>query len=141
MRITTPLLYGRRAAAALLLVAQAACFTAPRAVEAPARFLQSQTPKRIWVSLFNGEQLVIDAPKVYGDSLLGFTRKGDAREEVWLPLSDLTEVKTRRVSGARTALVGGLIAVTIGLGLVLVPSGGTTGEKQCKNEGVPCEDA
>jgi len=113
-----------RIIASALLLAQVACMTAPRAVPAPSPFLQSTPPKHIWVSLANGEQMVIDAPKVYGDSLLGFTQKGETREEVWMPLSDLREVKARHLSGPRTALLGGIIAVSTIVGIILIPTAG-----------------
>ena len=106
-----------------LLLSQAACFTAPRAVPAPTPFLQG-SPKRVWVSLATGEQMVIDKPKVYGDSLLGFIQRGEIREEVWMPLSDLQEVRTRHLSGSRTTLLGGIIAVSAVVGILLIPTGG-----------------
>jgi hypothetical protein len=128
-----------RLTCAVLLLAQGACLTAPRSVEAPAPFLQANAPKRIWVTLTNGDAMVIDAPRVYGDSLLGSTRRGGGHEDVWLPLSRLQDVKTRRVSGGRTALLGGAIAVVVGLALGLIPTGGGTNDRPCMNEGEPCQ--
>jgi hypothetical protein len=124
---------------AVLLLAQGACLTPPRPESA--LYLRSESPKRIWVSLANGEEMVIDGPKVYGDSLLGFTQKGETKEEVWLPLSDLTEVRTRHVSGPRTALLGGLIAAGVIAGVVMIPAAAGERDKSCMNEGEPCESA
>jgi len=140
MRMTAGLGNGRRIMCAVLLLAQGACLAAPRPVEAPAPLLQANPPKRIWVTLTNGSAMVIDGPRVFGDSLLGFARKPGARsEEVWLPLSDLREVRTQRVSGGRTALMGGLIAAVVGLFVALIPTGTGTHVRPCMNEGEPCE--
>jgi hypothetical protein len=130
-----------RVISAALLLAQGACLTAPRAVSGPpAAYLQAHSPKRIWVTLANGEAMVIDAPRVFGDSLLGFTDRGGGREEVWLPVSDVQEVRTRKVSGGKTALLGGLVVGALGLVVVMIPTGGGEHVRQCTNEGEPCEN-
>jgi len=132
----------RRVICGVLLVAQAGCLTAPRAVGGqggPGAYLQANSPKRIWVTLTNGQQLVIDAPRVYGDTLLGVTKTGTTNEEVWLPLTDLQDVRTRQVSGGRTALFGGVIAAVVGLAVGLIPTGKGTHERPCMNEGDPCD--
>ncbi len=131
----------KRVISALLLSAQLACFTSPQPVGPPAPYLQQESPKRIWVSLANGEELVIDGPQVFGDTLLGFATRDGVQEEVWLPLSDLQEVKARHLSGPRTALLGGAIAAGVGLLIISIPTGGGTLVRPCMNEGVPCEDA
>jgi hypothetical protein len=92
------------------------------------------------VTLANGEALIIDAPRVFGDSLLGFTDRGAGREEVWLPVSDLQQIRTRKVSGGKTALLGGAIVGALGLIVVMIPTGSGTHERQCYNEGEPCEN-
>jgi hypothetical protein len=53
----------------------------------------------------------------------------------------LTEVKTRRVSGGRTALLGGAIAAAAIAGILLIPTAAGDKEKACMNEGEPCESA
>ena len=125
----------------LLVLGQAGCFTSPRPVTNPGPMLQSDPPKRIWVSLASGTEMVIDGPKVYGDSLLGFTQKNGESEEVWLPLSDLQEVRTRHFSGTRTALLGGAFAAAAALLVLSIPTDGGEVADRCFNEGVPCEDA
>jgi hypothetical protein len=132
---------GRRAVAALLLLTQGACLSSPQPVGAPAPYLQEETPKRIWVSLVNGDEMVIDGPRVYGDTLLGFTEKEGVQEEVWMPLSNLREVKAKHVSGVRTALLGAAIAASVGLLVISIPTEGGNLVRPCMNEGVPCEDA
>jgi hypothetical protein len=139
MRATAPLRKIRAGICGVLLTAHLGCTTAPKRVEQPAAYLQSNSPKRIWVTLTNGDAMVIDAPRVYGDSLLGFTQGAQGREEVWLPLSDLQEVRTRRSSGGRTALMAGAIGAAVGLILILVPVGRGSTDRGCKNEGEPCE--
>jgi hypothetical protein len=139
MRTTAPLRKIRAGICGVLLTAHLGCTTAPRRVEQPAAFLQSNSPKRIWVTLTNGDAMIIDAPRVYGDSLLGFTQSGQGREEVWLPLSDLQEVRTRRHSGGRTWLMAGAIGAAVGLILIVIPAGGGSVDRPCKNEGEPCE--
>jgi hypothetical protein len=131
----------RGMAGLVLLVTQGACMTNPKPVAEPTPFLRAERPKKIWVSLANGEQLVIEGPKVYGDSLLGFTEKNGQTEEVWLPLTDLQEVKTRHLSGSRTALLGAGIAAAAGLVIISIPTSGGDRGSRCMNEGVPCEDA
>ena len=131
----------RGMAGLVLLVTQAACMTNPRPVAEPTPFLRAERPRKIWVSLANGEQLVIEGPKVYGDSLLGFTEKNGQTEEVWLPLTDLQEVKTRHLSGSRTALLGVGIAAAVGLVIVSIPTSSGATVRPCMNEGVPCEEA
>lgn len=131
----------RRVLAALVLLAQAACMGPPRPVPEPQPFLETHSPKKIWVELTSGEQMIIEGPKVYGDSLLGFTEKEGTTEEVWLPLSDFREVRTRHLSGARTAALVGAIGVAAGLVIISIPSGGGNVIRPCMNEGVPCEDA
>jgi len=139
MRISTPRSLSGRVICAVLLLAQGACFAPPRSVGAPAPFLQANSPKRIWVTLANGDEMVIDSPRLFGDTLLGFTSKGGSNEEVWLPLADLQQVKSRRLSGGRTALLGGAIAVIVGFVVALLPSGSGTNPRPCMNEGEPCE--
>jgi hypothetical protein len=140
MRTTAPLRKIRAAICGVLLTAHLGCSTAPKRVEQPAAYLQANSPKRIWVTLTNGDAMVIDAPRVYGDSLLGFTQSAQGgREEVWLPLSDLQEVKTRRHSGGRTWLMAGAIGAAVGLILIVIPVGSGSVDRPCKNEGEPCE--
>jgi hypothetical protein len=132
----------RRVLCSVLLLAQLACTTAPRLLESPRPLLQANPPKRIWVTLASGDQMIIDNPRVYGDTLLGFAqRAAGTREEVWLPLSDLQEVRARQHSGSRTALMGAGIGAAVGLVLLLFPKGSGGNPRPCTNEGEPCEGA
>lgn len=132
----------RRTICSVLLLAQVACATAPRRVESPGPLLQANPPKRIWVTLTSGDQMVILSPRVYGDTLLGFAqRAAGATEEVWLPLSDLQEVRAQQRSGGRTALLGAAVGAAVGLVLLLFPKGNGNSPRPCMNEGEPCEGA
>ena len=123
--MTTSLRFARRILCSTLLMAQAACLGPPRPVETPAPYLRAETPKRIWVKLASGDEMVIDAPQVFGDTLLGYTQTPAGRgESVWLPLSDLQEVQARHVSTPRTVGFGALIAASLGLAIAFFPSGG-----------------
>ena len=131
----------RFAAAAAVLAVQTACMTGPRPVSAPGAFLRMENPKQIWVRLDDGKELWIRGPKVYGDSLLGFTSSEGAQTEVWMPLAAIQELKTRRLSGVRTAFLAGTIAAAVGIVVVSIPTEGGTEQQRCFNEGVPCEEA
>lgn len=124
----------------LLLLTQLACATAPRPVASPQTYLQAHKPKQIWVTLTNGDRMTIHAPRVYGDTLLGFTRNGTGREEVWLPMGNLQEIRTRQVSGSKTALVVGLAGVALAA-IVTFLKGGGANSNRCNNEGEPCENS
>lgn len=139
MRISGPRSFGSRIVCSILLVAQGACMAPPRPVGAPVPYLQANSPKQIWVTLTNGDQMVVQSPRLFGDTLLGFTRRGSANEEVWLPVSDLQEVKSRKLSGGRTALLGGAALVMVGLIVAILPKGGSNNPRPCMNEGEPCE--
>lgn len=132
----------RRVICSVLLVAQAACLTPPRRIEAPDPLLRSNPPKRIWVTLANGDQLVINSPRVYGDTLLGFAERAPGvNEEVWVPLADLQEVRARQRSGGKTAALSAAVGAGVGLVLLLFPKGSGSSVRPCMNEGEPCEGA
>jgi len=128
---------------AALLMTQLACATAPRPVgTAPATYLQAHSPKRIWVTLTSGDRMAIDHPRVYGDSLLGFTTNpGGLREEVWMPLADLQEIRARQMSSGKTALAVAAVGGVLALMVFLIRGAGASGARPCMNEGEPCEAA
>lgn len=121
----------------LLLLTQLACLGGPRRVEPT--YLQGNSPKRIWVTTTGGDQMIIEHPRVYGDSLLGFTNIQGSREEVWMSLTNLQEVRARRMSTGRTALALAAIGGAFALMLFVIKGAGATGERPCMNEGEPCE--
>jgi hypothetical protein len=126
-----PSAHGRRAIALCLVAAQIGCMTPPRLVPEPAPYLQAHSPKRIWATLPSGEDVVIDAPRLFGDSLLGVTRTGGETREVWVAVTDLQNVRARRTSAARTALAVALAVTVVGLAVVLIPGGAGEVNREC----------
>ena len=123
----------------LLLMTQLACASAPRRVAEPASYFQAHSPKRIWVTTTSGDQMIIEYPRVYGDSLLGFTNNAGAREEVWMPLTDLQEIRARQMSSGKTALAVAAVGGVLALMVFLIKGAGASGERPCMNEGEPCQ--
>lgn len=126
----------------VLLMTQLACATAPRPVGPnPAAYFQSHTPKRIWVTTTDGERMIIEHPRVYGDSLLGFTNSAGAREEVWMPLTNLQDIRARQLSSGKTALAIAAATGALALLVILIKGAGASSDRPCMNEGEPCESA
>lgn len=114
----------RRAAAALLLLTYAACTGAPRAVKDPGDYIASRSPKEIILTRKDGTVLEVDAPRLHGDTLLGYTNADGQPEVVWLGLPDIEEVRVRRIDPLRTGLVvGGALVGTVALIAALSGSG------------------
>lgn len=94
---------GRIVVAGCLLLATA-CMSGPRPVQRPEAFINVSRPERIWITKSNGEQLVVDRPRLFGDTLFGHAA---GREEVWFPISDASVVQARQLDRLRTtALIG-----------------------------------
>lgn len=123
--------HGRRAIAMCLAAAQIGCMTSPRLIPEPAPYLQANSPKRIWAKLPSGENVVIDAPRLFGDSLLGVTRTGGETRELWVAVADLQDVRARRPSAGRTMLAVVLAVSVVGLAVLLIPGGGGTVNRDC----------
>jgi hypothetical protein len=104
-----------RFVASVLLLGQAACLTAPQPVQQPAEFFKANTPSTIYVTLQDGSRLVVDNPRLFGDSLLGYKRGAELASEIWVGLSSLQEVRVRKVSVTRTSLfaVAGVAGVAV----------------------------
>jgi hypothetical protein len=105
------------------VVLLAGCMTAPVAVQSPTTFIREKTPDTIWLDR-GGSTVVLETPRIVGDSLLGYTL--DTRDELVVPLGELNQdnVRVRRVDKTKTALlvgagvaaVGSMIAFTAGKG-------------------------
>ncbi len=103
MRLT-----GSRAISALLLAGQAACLTGPRPVKAtPKDYLVANEPERVWATLANGERLVIDGPRVVSDTVFGWNQG----EGVIIPTTQLQEIRVRKISLLRSAIIPTGLAV------------------------------
>ena len=114
-----------RVIAALLLTAQVACLTGPRPVRTtPKDYLESNSPARVWATLDDGQKVVIDGPRVISDTVFGFAEG----EEYEVPAAQIQEIRVRKVSVVRSAiiptlLVGGIVAAAV----LLIKKDSTTG--------------
>jgi hypothetical protein len=111
---------GTRAVAALLLTGQAACLTGPRLVNAPPKdYLVANQPERVWATLSDGERLVIDGATVVSDTVFGFAQSGQG---VVIPASNLQEIRVRKISLLKSAIIpAGLATGAVAL-FVLIKS-------------------
>ncbi len=106
-----------RGAVVVLLIGQAACLGSPSLVrDRTSDYFQVNSPGRVWATLSDGEQVVIDAPRVLRDTIFG---QSDGKE-VALAEERVTQVKVRSVSAFRTALIPAAFVVAIGTTLLLV---------------------
>jgi hypothetical protein len=96
----------RRLVAAVLLPLVAAC-SSLRPVPDPLQFISQTRPSLVYVSYGIGITMMMEHPRVSGDSVRGITP--GSREEVALAVTEVQSVSTVRLNKARTAaLVGGL---------------------------------
>lgn len=101
------------------LVALTGCMTGPRLVTgSPGAYLAANPPTRAWVVLSDNQQLVIDGPQVISDTVFGFA---DGKT-VSIPSGQLKEIKVRRVSVFRTALIPAALIAGAVAGVVFVKS-------------------
>jgi hypothetical protein len=91
----------------------AGCYTKPMAVSSPSSYIRDKEPGTIWLERA-GNTVVLETPRIVGDSLLGYTP--DTRDELVVSLGELnqTNVKVRRVDRLKTALLVGGGAVALG---------------------------
>ena len=103
----------RRLAALLGAILLTGCMTAPVTVESPTTFIRDKNPDTIWLER-GGNTVVLETPRIVGDSLLGYTP--DTRDELVVPLTELQadKVKVRRVDRMKTALLIGAGAAALG---------------------------
>ena len=118
----------RLPALVLLLAPLAACTTVVP-VHGPRDYISASRPSRIWVKRTDNRVMMVDAPRLLGDTLTGFV-DGVYQETL---LTDVREVSTRRPAPRRTMLlVGGMVVVGATAAAVLSgtgPGGGhPTGE-------------
>ena len=107
----------RRAISILLLGVQSACLTGPRRVSySPKQYLALNQPKEVWLTLKDGSQAAMVSPRLISDTLFGWNTKGN--EDLTIAVSDIKELKARRLSVIKTAaiptaIVGAAVAVGI----------------------------
>jgi hypothetical protein len=90
---------------ALLTGFQGACMHTIAVRERPGDFLASQTPGSATVTLAEGNPIVVNLPRVVMDTIFGWS-KG---QEVSIPVQDVKEVRVRKVSVVRNAIIGGVV--------------------------------
>jgi hypothetical protein len=96
-----------------------ACSTM-RPVAAPQQFIPSARPSRVWVTTNDNARMMVEGPRVLGDTLVGFV--GGRYEEILLPQTRWIGV--RQPAPKRTAfLVAGSIVVGLGLFFLLNSDG------------------
>jgi hypothetical protein len=104
----------RRLLSSALFAATLGCTTL-RPVARPQEFIPSRRPDRIWVTRADNSKIVLDGPRLLGDTLVGWFR-GDYQEILLLETRMIT---VRQPAGRRTALLVGTLAV-VGVALIAV---------------------
>ena len=109
----------RAIALALLLWYIPACTTwqVARGIT-PQQLIADKHPAKVRLSLAGNSQVVLEEPRVAGDSLAGFVNGKDSS----VVASDVTQLAIRKVSGGRTMglVVGlGLLAAIVAAGVAL----------------------
>jgi hypothetical protein len=101
--------------------------TGPRPVGyAPGEYLSANQPNQVWVTLTNGSQVVITGPRVITDTVFGWTADG---QEMMLALSDIREVRARRMDAFRTALIPAtVVGATVAVLLLVTNDRSSAGE-------------
>ncbi|HEV8400137.1 MAG TPA: hypothetical protein VGQ18_09905 [Gemmatimonadales bacterium] len=109
----------RQRLCAVLSVLLTACSTL-RPVAAPQQFIPTAQPTRIWVTQADNSTLMLEAPRLLGDTLVGFV--GGRYQEMLLP--QVRWMGVRQPAPRRTTvLVAGLVFVGAGLIAMLASSG------------------
>jgi hypothetical protein len=107
----------------LLALLAAGCMTGLRPVsDGPGEYLSANQPDRVWVTLTDGRQMMIQGPRVITDTVFGWTTDG---EDMMLAVSDIREVRARKMDAFRTALIPAtVVGATVAI-LLLVSDDGT----------------
>lgn len=110
----------------LLTSAVGGCMTGPRPVQhTPKDYLSANQPGQVWVTLTNGTQTVITGPRVITDTVFGWS--ADGTRDVMIAVSDIKEVRARRMDTFRTALIPASVLVgTMAIYLLVADDGSTS---------------
>jgi hypothetical protein len=118
---------------ASLLIPLTACTTVVP-VSGPRDYISASHPSRVWVKRNDNRVMMVEAPRLLGDTLTGFV-DGVYQETL---LSDVREVSTRRPAPRRTVfLVGGMVVVGAAAFAVLSASGPGGGYPTGEDPSVP----
>ena len=104
----------RRIGCVLLPCYLAACLSWQAQEASPEQVIADEQPDEMLVRLADGSQVVLDDPVVSGDTLTGL----DSGTAVYIPLSEVTSVEIKGVSGSNTGV--GIALVVIGVGVLVV---------------------
>jgi hypothetical protein len=110
----------RRGVAGVLLLTQVAACTKMQTLERPGPYVESRRPVRLWVTLANGPEMVIESPRVIADTVFGFNIAG---APVTLPLADLETVRARELNIGPTIGLG-LLGLAVLVGVATLVTGG-----------------
>ena len=121
----------RRALSGILLVSYTAgCSSWHVAGPTPQEYVQAHNPESLRITRLDSSQVVVKAPRVQGDTLLGTVGGGlrltDTLRTLAIPLSDVRVVEVRKSdAGMVLAFVG--VAMLVGA-VVFEASGGVMGD-------------
>ena len=86
-------------------------------------WLENNKPDVVWVRQQNGALLEVRSPRLFADTLSGrAANAGPDADPLWLPLSNLAEVRVRKLDRTRTVLLAGAV-VGVGIAAVVRLSG------------------
>jgi hypothetical protein len=123
----------RRTVCAMLIASLGACSTM-RPVAAPEQFIPMARPDRIWVTTNDNAKLMVEGPRLLGDTLVGFV--AGRYEEILLPQTRWVGV--RAPAPRRTAfLVAGIVLVGASLAYLLMGNGPGGGAPPNEDPSVP----
>ena len=113
----------RRSCALTLLVvslANGACYAWHAEPLAPDSLVRALQPMELRVTHANGSETILEQPTVRADTLVGVVQGGNNAQEVAIPISDVSQLATRKFSAGRTlGLVVGAAAIT-GVAIVAI---------------------
>ncbi len=125
----------KRAVALVSLVAfSAACMGPRRAVDEPGAYISTERPDRIWLTDDNGT-IVVEAPRVFGDSLFGWSSTEADADEIWLGLADVRSVEVQRLDPVRTGILAVAVTAAAVFGLVLLSGSGSSNDEMLQDDG------
>ena len=115
---------------ALLAAINFACSSWQTITPSPEAYLSAKSPEEIRVTRLDSSKVVMRAPKLQSDSIVGTTGGGlkadDPLRSVGVPLPDVAKIESRHTD---TGMVLGVVGIATLLGFVMFQSsGGVMGE-------------
>ena len=114
----------------LLATINFACSSWQTITPSPEAYLSAKSPEEIRVTRLDSSKVVMRAPKLQSDSIVGTTGGGlkadDPLRSVGVPLPDVAKIESRHTD---TGMVLGVVGIAMLLGFVMFQSsGGVMGE-------------